>query len=922
VDRRRAQGTLRLTGAFPRPLPRPVPTPADADPDGAFYTFERGASKLSGGNGWADVWYRGHFAWEYKGKGKDLVAAYRQLAQYREDLENPPLLIVSDLNIIEIHTNFTDTVKAVHTIDLAHFAEPQNLALLRRIFTDPQSFKPGITREMVTAEAASRFSTIALGLHQRGAKPSTAAHFLVQLLFCLFAEDVRLLPNGIFAKMIDAGLRRPETFAQRAGELLQAMNTGGEVAYEDIPHFNGGLFQTVEPLDLTRDEILVLKDAAALDWSSIEPAIFGTLFERSLDPGKRSQLGAHYTGRKDIDRVVEPVVMQPLLRRWDEVRAKANEQLQAWREATTPRTRTNRRDAFNSTIAAFLEELASVRILDPACGSGNFLYVVLERLLTLEKDVMTYRANAGLPLGIPAIRPHQVLGLEINEYAHELAQVAIWIGYLQWMLGNGFGYAQPILDPLETIRLQDALLDHADGEVREATWPEADFIIGNPPFLGGNKIRQELGDQYVEALFGTYQNRVPAFADLCCYFFEKARASIELGSARRAGLLATQAIRMGANRRVLERIKNSGDIFAAWDDEPWTIDGADVRIAIVGFDDGSQIVKELDGMAVPTINPDLTGGLDLSVAIPLIENLGIAFQGLMKAGSFELEASVADQFLSVPRNPNGRPNSDVIFPWVGGDDLVGSTKKMFIIDFGHLTIEEAAVYEAPFEYVVTHVKPQREINRDAQRRRDWWLFGRSGRNVRAATETLTRFLATSRVSKHRIFVWLDASTRASNKVCIIAREDDYFFGVLHSRAHEVWSLRMGSRHGVGNDPVYTPTTCFETFPMPWPPGQEPADDPRVTAIAEAARRLNELRERWLNPEGASEADLKKRTLTNLYNQRPTWLANAHATLDRAVWSAYSWEDADPTTIEQEVILTRLLDLNIERAHTNGADPRQ
>jgi type II restriction/modification system DNA methylase subunit YeeA len=899
------------------------PNPIEADPTGDFYTFERGAEKAGGaGDGWADVWYRGHFAWEYKGHKANLEKAYLQLLQYKDDLENPPLLIVSDLNVIEIHTNFTDTIKAVHRIDLSTFAEPKSLDILRRVFSDPLSFKPGQTRESVTAEAASRFSSIALGLHQRGMKPAQAAHFLVQLLFCLFAEDVRLLPNRIFSKMIDAGLRRPDTFATRAAELLNAMNTGGEVAYEDIPRFNGGLFQTVHALDLTRDEIDVLKVAAALDWSSIEPAIFGTLFERSLDPAKRSQLGAHYTGRKDIDRVVEPVVMQPLLRRWDEVKAEADAIRARWLEATTPQTQRNRRDEFARKIAGFLEELSKVRILDPACGSGNFLYVALERLLTLEKEVMTYRANAGLPMGIPAIRPHQVLGLEINEYAHELAQVAIWIGYLQWMLGNGFGYSEPVLDPLETIRLQDALLDLSGDQPSEAEWPVADFIIGNPPFLGGKRLRAELGDAYVNNLFTVYKGKVARESDLCCYFFEQAREELADNRTYRAGLLATNSIRDGANRKVLERIKESGSIFEAWSDEPWILDGAAVRISIIAFDDRSEVRHRLNGQLVNEIYTDLTSTLDLTKGRVLAENQGLAFQGPVKVGPFELDPQLAKTFLVAPINVNGRPNSDVVRPWMNGMDIVRRPRGYWIIDFGVLSEEEASLYEIPFEYVRRFVKPVRDQNRDKQRREKWWRLGRSGEDLKNASRNLQRLIATPRVSRHRLFVWVNRATLPDSRVYAIALDSDYAFGVLSSRVHEVWSMNTASFHGVGNDPTYNAASCFMTFPFPWPPGQEPADDPCVIAIGEAAKRLNDLRENWLNPEGATETDLKKRTLTNLYNARPQWLANAHAALDRAVWVAYGWDDPDPATVEEDTILSRLLALNLERStsHADTSDP--
>jgi len=889
------------------------PTPADLDPSGEFFTFERGASKALGGHGWADVWYRGHFAWEYKGKRANLKAAYDQLNLYRESLENPPLLIVSDLNRIDIHTNFTGTVKDVHTIDLGTFAEPANLDILRRAFTDPESLKPGRTRASVTQDAARQFSRIAIGMHVRGVDPHMAAHYLVQLLFCLFAEDVGLLPNAIFSKMVAAGFRNPLHFDWDGTELLTTMNTGGTVAYEEIPRFNGGLFRIVDVPRITADDIHVLHAAAGLDWAAIEPSIFGTLFERSLDPNKRSQLGAHYTGRHDIERVVDPVVMTPLRRRWDAIRAEADELKRLWGEAKTPQTRTNRRAAFAQKIGGFLDELAAVRILDPACGSGNFLYVALERLLTLEKEVMTYRANNGLPMGLPLIRPTQVLGLEINEYAQELAQVAVWIGYLQWMITNGFtGISEPVLDPLETITLRDALLDFSDGKVSEAVWPKADFIIGNPPFLGGKRLRSELGDQAVDTLFKVYHGKVSRESDLCCYFFEKARTQLEHDEAHRAGLLATNSIRGGANRDVLKKIKQTGDIYMAWSDEPWILDGAAVRISIIGFDDGSDHDRTLNDLPVATINSDLTGKVDVTVSAVLTENSLISFQAGIKVGPFDIPETKAEQMLSAPINPNGRPNSDVVKPFLNTLDVVRRPRNIWIIDFGaSMAAEDAALYELPFEHVVDVVKPLRDANRDQGFRTRWWIHGRPRVDMRIAIAPLTRYVATPTVSKHRVFVWLDHDVYPDHQLIVFARNDDYFFGVLHSRAHEVWSLRMGT--SLEDRPRYTPTTCFETFPLPWPPGTEPVDDPHVIAIGEAAAKLDGLRRNWLDPEGATEIELKKRTLTNLYNARPQWLRNAHAALDRAVWSAYGWDDPEPAAVEGDTILARLLALNIERA---------
>ena len=572
---------------------------------------------------------------------------------------------------------------------------------------------------------------------------------------------------------------------------------------------------------------------------------------------------------------------------------------------------------------SFREELAAVRILDPACGSGNFLYVALERLLELDKEVTGYGVANGLSGMLPVITTDQLLGLEINEYARELAQVVIWIGYLQWMIRNGHGFPDPVLSPLETIRLQDALLDRTDPEhPKEAEWPEADYIIGNPPFVGIRRLRDSAGDEYVDDLWAAYNGRIPRSADLVGYFFEKARAEIESGHAKRAGLLATQSIRKGTNRHVLDRIKETGDIFVAWDDEPWILDGAQVRISIVGFDSGYETSRELDGSPVESINSDLTAGLNLTTAQSLAENQGLCFQGTIKVGPFEITQDLARSWLRAPLNPNGRPNSDVVRPWLNASDLTGRSRGLWIIDFGsEMTVEEASLYEAPFEYIKQHVFPDRQDNRDARFRSHWWLHGRPRPEMRHAMTGQRRYLCTPRVAKHRIFAWVSADVLPDTRVYVFAREDDYFFGILHSCAHEVWSLHQSSRHGVGNDPTYNNTTCFETFPLPWPPGQEPTADPRVQAIATAAKELDRLRSNWLNPPDCPEAELKKRTLTNLYNQKPAWLQLAHEKLDRAVWHAYGWDD-NPTETTEDEILTRLPPLKPEsnaRRLTDGAE---
>jgi type II restriction/modification system DNA methylase subunit YeeA len=370
-------------------------------------------------------------------------------------------------------------------------------------------------------------------------------------------------------------------------------------------------------------------------------------------------------------------------------------------------------------------------------------------------------------------------------------------------------------------------------------------------------------------------------------------------------LLATNSIRGGANRRVLARIRETGGIFFAEADRPWILNGASVRVSMVGFDNGTEMQKTLDNAPVDEIYADLTGVLDLTTSAKLAESDGIAFYGTVKIGPFDLEPCVAQEMLASTGNPNGRPNEDVVKPWVNAIDVTRRPRNMWATDFGvNMPLEDAALYEKPFEYLRMHVKPIRDQVRRKKYREVWWLFGEPGTSLRKALAPLSRYVATPAVAKHRLFVWMDRRVVPDHALTVFARDDDYFFGVLHSRAHELWALRMGT--SLEDRPRYTPTTCFETFPFP-----EPMEEQRAE-ISAAAKRLDELRCNWLNPEGASEAELKKRTLTNLYNARPTWLANVHTRLDAAVYAAYGWSP----DITDEEILKNLLALNLEQSKTS------
>lgn len=908
-----------------------LPHPAAADSAGENYTFEKYVGKARGGKGFADVWYRDHFAWEYKGKHKDLKKAYEQLNDYREELGNPPLLVVCDIESFEVHTNFTATTKRVYKFTLDDLSRNQvtaacplpPLEVLRAAFGDYNLLRPERTDAQVTQEVAKKFAKLAerLEIEDRslGATREQVAHFLMRLLFCLFADSIGLLPNHLFRELIQNNRFSPKKFLRMLAGLFKAMSEqDGIFGPYAIKHFNGDLFNSDAVMQLDQTDLGILHDVSKnYDWSVVAPAIFGTLFERSLDPKRRSLIGAHYTSEDDIRTLIEPVLVRPLQQRWQDVKGRVLEAIEieraeeAARDSRQARLRVDR--ASERILGAWIDELTSIRVLDPACGSGNFLYVALRRMLDLWLEASKFAAEQGISLVVSKmVSPQQLFGIEIEFYAHELASVVVWIGFLQWKHEHGVREdREPVLEKLKNIEHGDAILRYdSENKCYEPEWPRANFIVGNPPFLGGKLLRRELGDKWVDDIFDLYNGRVKAESDLVIYWFEKARAEVESKPDVRVGLLATQSIRGGANRKVLERIQSTAPIFWAWSDRDWKLEGADVRVSMVGFGSICDEPLTLDNEPVSRINPDLTSGVDVTKATVLKENADICFMGTTKVGAFEIDPTIAKRMLAAPRNPNGRPNADVVRTWINARDFTGRARGHYIIDFGtDISQHDAALYELPFQYLRKHVFEERQRNNRENYRKLWWLHGEPRPELRHALEGKRRYIITPGVSKHRVFDWFDSSSIPDHAVFALVRDDDYFFGVIHSSAHEVWALRQGTQ--LESRPRYTPNSTFETFPLPWPPGQEPpeAEDRRVEAIAGAARELVRLRDNWLNPPDIAPEELPKRTLTNLYNQRPVWLDNAHEALDRAVFAAYGWK----YPLNREEILSNLLALNFERA---------
>lgn len=755
-----------------------VPHPTEEDLIGNSYTFEKHVTKVSDGKGFADVWKRDAFAFEYKLPGGNLKKAYKQLIDYHEDLENPPLLIVCDFKRFEVHTKFDSQRSRVYAFDLEELrlnkpiptsaVLPQDV--LRYVFGDRNKLRPEAVTERVTRDAATDLLKLAQQLElERAAHPTPhtkeeIAHFLIRIVFCLFADSIGLIPNNVFRSLVESSRTSRINFNKKLPILFEAMSQEGSFfGADDIPWFNGGVFNNAATIELNIADCDILRKAARHDWSQIEPSIFGTLFERSLDAAKRSMIGAHYTSPEDILILVEPVVMTPLRRDWAATQ-KAIEEALAAEEGQTQRRNLRANRPASKLLTDWAEGLTKVRILDPACGSGNFLYIAMKQLLDLWEEARTFGLKHGLILPVESMpTPAQLYGIELDFYAHEIASAVVWIGLLQWKRDHSYNdQPRPILHKLSNIEHDDAIMrydestksdEFPNGTAYAPNWPPSEFIVGNPPFVGNKMLRRELGSTYVDDLFRIYKGRLSGNTDLVVYFFEQARK--QASQETRVGLIATQSIRGGANRAVLESISKERQIFFAWSDRPWLLQGAAVNVSMVAFGppESEQIVM-LDGAQVECIFPNLTSGVNTTTALKLPENEGLCFMGVTRVGAFDIDAATAAKLLKLPKNVNGKSNAEVVFPWINALDVTGRDRNRFIIDFGELTQEEAAKFEAPFEYVKKHVYPERKDNNRGRRSVFWWQHGETVPGMKKAVSGLSRFIVTPLISKHRLFKWV------------------------------------------------------------------------------------------------------------------------------------------------------------------------
>lgn len=954
-------------------------------------TFVHGDGSTSAGR--IDLYRRGAFILESKKlkapshtKGFDdaLLRARSQAEAYARALPaeegRPPFVVVVDVgHRIELYAEFSRSGATYtpypdpssHRITLEDLRRPEILDRLRRLWTDPLSLDPSREAARVTRQIAGKLAELARSLEASGHSPEKVAQFLKCALFTMFAEDIELLPQHAFRDLLAKHLDNPDVAVQMLAALWRDMDTGGfsAVLANKVLRFNGKLFKEPAALPLTKEQLQSLLEAAKADWRHVEPAIFGTLLERALSPHDRHKLGAHYTPRAYVERLVLPTVIEPLRAEWSAAHA----------AALTLAAEENPKDAVK-VLLAFHHRLCSVRVLDPSVGSSNFLYVTLEHLKRLEGEVLNaldelgFR-QSGLDLdgkradvaAGETVDPHNLLGIEINPRAAALAELVLWIGYLQWHFRTRGDVSppEPVVRDFKNIENRDAVLAYDrieivtdengvpvtqwDGKTmkvspvtgeevpdetarrpleryvnpRKAVWPAADFIVGNPPFIGNKRMRVALGDGYVEALRSAWPD-VPESADFVMYWWHNAAEMVKRGELEQFGLITTNSIRQPFNRRVIEPHLDRKDsplsICFAIADHPWVDsgEGAAVRIAMTvarqGVSEGrlNAVLAETvqaDGEVGVSLGArhgrifaDLSIGANVAGLKPLLANSRVSNRGVIPHGdgmTVDLDRATQLGLGSVPGLEKR------IRPYVNGRDLNQKSRGLLAIDMFGLTADQVRdQYPAVYQWLLERVKPARDQNPRQSRRENWWLFGENQPKMRESIAGLKRYIATVQTSKHRTFFFLPADVLPDDKLIAIGLDGADHFGVLSSTVHAVWALATGSRLGVGNDPVYNKSVCFEAFPFP---GRSSDAGPAWEQIAAVASKIDAHRQ-------ARRAAHPELTITGMYNtleklRDETELSESdrainemgliailrqlHDELDAAVLAAYGWDDLIP-----------------------------
>ena len=1010
----------------------PHPDPGEGDKSQNAYVFERfiASPRVDGNtdNRYIDLYRRDCFVLEGKQTGKEVAskshqnsisAAVAQAERYirglpQEEIEHgrPPFIVIVDVgNAIYIYSEFTRTGGNYvpfpdprhYEIRLDDLHKPTVQQRLRQLWLEPDKLDPSKHAAKVTRQVSATLAELAKSLEHSGYDVERVASFLKRCLFTMFAEDVELLPNSSFHDLlVDIKDKNPEAFPHAVKGLWDTMNSGGysERLMQTIKRFNGGLFKNIDPIPLDVNQIQLLIDASKADWRFVEPAIFGTLLERALDPRERHKLGAHYTPRAYVERLVMPTLIEPLREQWGDIRGAAETLL-----------RQGKTDKALQEVQTFHYQLCQTRVLDPACGSANFLYVALEHMKRLEGEVLGFISELTQGQGVLeseglTVDPHQFLGLEINPRAAQIAELVLWIGYLQWhyRLNDRLDLPEPILRDFKNIECRDALIEydtrepeldgygepvtiwdgismkvsHTTGELIpdetgratvyryhnpcRAEWPEADYIIGNPPFIGASTMRRALGDGYVNAVRQSFLGLVPDSADFVMYWWHIAAEKVRKGNAQRFGFITTNSLKQIFNRRVLESHLNDSklplSLAFAVPDHPWVDvnDGAAVRIAMtVGVPGGQagqlrQVTRESPGadrearevqlsQRTGKLFADLTIGADVSGAAKLQANYLLSHEGVKLHGKGFIVSPEEATELGLG-SIDGLEN--YIRPFRNGRDLTTKPRGDFVIDL--FTLEASQVrdqYPMLYQWVTERVKPERDAKahtKDGQGyARRWWQFGKPRQELRKALAGIPHYIATVKTAKHRLFQFLEIDILPESKLIAIACGNAWCHGILSSRVHVIWTIASGS--ALEDRPTYVKTTSFEKFPFPVLTNQQ------STHIGELIEKIDTLRKR-------QQEEHTSLTLTGMYNVLEklraddeltdkektihqqgliSILRELHDDLDRAVFEAYGWSDladklvgrpgattplpekpADQAEAEEELLM-RLVELNKQRA---------
>jgi hypothetical protein len=872
---------------------------ARPDPGRGDYSFEYPVQTTNRKTGvttsnWIDLYRKDHFILESKHVAGDrtaervLGAAYGQAKGYAADIPHapPPFLLVLNVGrtllVWDRWGGNYGGVNAARRIDLTRLWErPEEIEYLRAVWENPASLDPSVRGRQVTRDVAEKLAKLSASLEARGFEPERVAKFLIRCVFTMFAEDVGLLANKPFQTAVRDYRDDPEEFAAAMTELWRAMDQGTRFGLKKLLRFNGHFFHEAEALPLDRADLAVLAEAAEDDWRQVEPTIFGTLLMRALDATERHRLGAEYTPREYVERVVRQTVDVPIRERWAPVQA---EVLQL-----TGTGRKRDRDAALGRLREFHAWMRGLRFLDPACGSGNFLYVTLDMVKRVELEVLrAIEEITGHPeLAIDEVGPWQFHGIEKKAWAREIAELTLWIGFHQfWMEHHkGVNPPEPVLQDTGTLELRDAVLAWDEiveipeksrpdptprivhpvtGKLvpdpnarlpyyeyrgaRQAPWPQADFIVGNPPYLGVRRQRNAFGDGYIDALRTVYPSFLSA-ADFVMYWWHRAAEEVAAGRTFQAGLITTNSFVGALNRPVIQAASDLGaHVVWAISDHPWIEEagGAAVRVAmtvLASRSDGATLVQVSPSGDVIRkteaghLNPDLTCDVDLTSATkePLTSNRGLSSRGFTLVG----RGFVLDRTQATALSPKDNDNERLIRPYLNGRDLTSRPRDVFVIDFGVRSEAEARTFSVLYDYIRDRVKPQRDANNDPSSRNFWWRFGRNREEFREAVSRLDRFIATPYVARRPFFQFLDAQVAPDEKIVGIALGEGYHLGVLASTIHLAWAVKAGIRLGVGNDPTYNNSLCFDPFPFP-----DPSTELRAR-IGEVAEKLDRHRKEAL-----------------------------------------------------------------------------